>query len=46
MDEYKKIIEALEVAEDIKLYDKAKEEDDGIRIFLEEYLHKRNKAHP
>ncbi len=42
MDEYERIMEVLEDIEDIKLYDKAKEEDDGIRISLEDYLHDRN----
>lgn len=42
MDEYEKILEVLEDIEDIKLYDKAKEEDDGVRISLEDYLHDRN----
>ncbi|MDZ7774364.1 MAG: hypothetical protein U5L09_01495 [Bacteroidales bacterium] len=28
--------------EDIKLYDEAKEEDDGARISLEDYLNNRN----
>ncbi len=45
MDEYKKIMETLEDAEDIKLYDEAKEENDQFRISLEDYLRKRNKAH-
>jgi len=42
MDEYRKIMEALEDIEDIKLYDEAKEEDDGTRISLEDYLNSRN----
>jgi hypothetical protein len=42
MDEYRKIMEALEDIEDIKLYDEAKEEDDGARISLEDYLNNRN----
>ena len=41
IDEYQKIIELLEEAEDIKLYDEAKKEDDGDRISLDDYLNKR-----
>ena len=43
MDEYERIMEVLEDIEDIKLYDKAKEEDDGVRISLEEYLNNRSR---
>ena len=34
---YNKLLEKLEDLEDIKLFDEAKNEDDGFRISLEEY---------
>ena len=39
--EFEALIEELEDLDDIKLYDKAKKEDDGERIPFSEYLKKR-----
>lgn len=39
--EFQAIMEELEELEDIKLYDQAKEKDDGERIPFSEYLRKR-----
>lgn len=39
--EYEKMLEELEAREDIVLYDKAKKEDDGKRILLDDYVKKR-----
>ncbi len=39
--EFEKLMEKLEDAEDIKLYDEAKNEDDGSRISLSDYLKER-----
>jgi hypothetical protein len=39
--EFEALIEDLEDLDDIKLYDKAKKEDDGERIPFSEYLKKR-----
>ena len=36
--EFDTILEELEDLEDVKLYDKAKKEDDGARISLDDYL--------
>ena len=36
--DYQKILEDLEEVEDIRLYDKAKQNDDGKRILLSDYL--------
>ncbi len=36
MKEFKSILEELEELEDIKLYDKAKKNDDGVRIPMDE----------
>jgi len=41
--EYEKMMEELEVREDIVLYDKAKKEDDGKRILLDDYIKNRKK---
>ena len=35
--DYRKILEDLEQLEDIRLYDKAKQNDDGKRILLTDY---------
>jgi hypothetical protein len=40
MKEFKSILEDLEELEDIKLYDKAKKNDDGVRIPMEEAFKK------
>jgi hypothetical protein len=40
-DEFDKLIEELESLEDIKLYDKAKKEDNGERVLFSDYLKKR-----
>lgn len=45
INDYKKIIEELEDLEDVKLYDKAKKEDDGSRILFSDYLKKRKAKH-
>lgn len=42
MKEYKKMIDDLEELEDIKLYDKAKKDDDGRRMLLSDYIKKHN----
>ena len=39
--DYQKILEDLEELEDIRLYDKAKQSDDGKRILLTDYLKNR-----
>ena len=39
--QYEKMLEELEAREDIVLYDKAKKEDDGKRILLDDYIMKR-----
>lgn len=39
--EYNRIMEELEDAQDINLYDEAKKEDDGERITLEDYIKNR-----
>jgi len=41
MDEFNSLMEGLEELEDIKLFDKAKKEDNGKRILLSDYLKKR-----
>lgn len=41
LKEYNMLMENLEELEDIKLYDKAKKEDDGKRVLLSDYLKKR-----
>lgn len=40
MKEFKSILEELEDLEDIKLYDKAKKNDDGVRIPMDEAFRK------
>ncbi len=40
MKEFKNILEELEDLEDIKLYDKAKKNDDGVRIPMDEAFRK------
>lgn len=39
--EFEDIIEALDDLEDVKLYDKAKKEDNGARILFSDYLKNR-----
>ena len=41
LKEYDSMIEELEELEDIRLYDKAKKEDDGERILFSDYLKNR-----
>ena len=41
LKEYASMIEELEELEDIRLYDKAKKEDDGERILFSDYLKNR-----
>ena len=43
MKEFKDMIEELEDIDDVKLYDKAKKEDNGERILFSDYLKKRKK---
>jgi hypothetical protein len=38
---YNKLMEYLEDLEDVRLYDEAKKEDDGVRISLEDYVKSR-----
>jgi hypothetical protein len=40
MKEFKNILEELEELEDVKLYDKAKKNDDGVRISMDEAFRK------
>lgn len=40
--EYDSMIEELEELDDIRLFDKAKKEDDGERILFSDYLKNRN----
>jgi len=42
IEKYSEILNDLEEFEDMKLYDKAKAEDDGERVLLTDYLKKRN----
>ena len=39
--EYDKLIEELEEAEDIRIYDEAKKNDDGVRINFDAYIKQR-----
>ncbi len=41
--EFEKLMEEIEESEDIKLYDEAKNEDNGERILFSDYLKKRKK---
>ena len=41
LDEFEAMIEELEDLEDVRLYDQAKQEDDGSRISLDEYMNQR-----
>jgi hypothetical protein len=43
MDEYKAIMEELEDIDDVRSYDEAKNEDDGERILLSDYIKTRKK---
>jgi len=43
--EFNNIMEELEDIEDVKLYDKAKKEDDGERTAFADYLKKRRAKH-
>jgi hypothetical protein len=40
MNEFKSILEELEDIEDVRLYDKAKKNDDGVRIPMDEAFKK------
>ncbi len=42
MTEFDSIMEELEELEDVRLYDEAKKEDDGIRILFSDYVKNRN----
>ncbi|MDZ7740648.1 MAG: hypothetical protein U5Q03_02565 [Bacteroidota bacterium] len=44
MDDYQKLLDELEEVEDVKLYDQAKNEDDGSRISLSDYLQTRKET--
>tara|TARA_R110002072_G_scaffold288902_3_gene455287 strand:- start:413 stop:610 length:198 start_codon:yes stop_codon:yes gene_type:complete len=41
IDEYNKMVDDIEELEDIKLYDKSKNEDTGERILFSDYLKNR-----
>lgn len=41
MDDYKKMVDELETANDVRLYDEAKKEDDGERVLFDDYLRSR-----
>jgi len=43
MDEYKAIMDELEDIDDVRSYDEAKNEDDGERILLSDYIKTRKK---
>jgi len=45
LQEFDNIIEELEDLEDIRLYDEAKDNDDGIRILFSDYLKDRKNSH-
>ena len=40
---YEKMLDDLEEIEDIRLYEEAKQDDDGERILLSEYIEKRRR---
>ena len=40
-NEFDYILEELEELEDVRLYDEAKKEDDGVRILFSDYISKR-----
>lgn len=40
-NEFESLMEEIEMAEDVRLYDEAKREDDGWRISLEDYIKQR-----
>lgn len=42
LQEFDELMESLEESEDVKLYDKAKKNDDGKRILLSDYLKQRS----
>lgn len=44
-EEFERLLEKLEDLEDVRLYDKAKAEDDGERISLADYLKEREARH-
>jgi hypothetical protein len=41
IDDYKRIIDELEDADDVRVYDEAKKDDDGERVLLADYLKSR-----
>lgn len=41
MEEYKALLEALDMVDDVRLYDEAKKNDDGERILFSDYLKSR-----
>jgi len=45
LQEFDNIIEELEDLEDIRLYDEAKDNDDGIRVLFSDYLKDRKNSH-
>lgn len=42
LQEFDELMESVEKSEDVKLYDKAKKDDDGKRILLSDYLKQRS----
>ena len=42
INDYEKLVEQLEDIDDVRLYDKAKKEDDGERISFSDYLKSRS----
>ena len=41
MDDYNKLVDELEAADDVRAYDEAKKADDGERILFSDYLKSR-----
>lgn len=42
LQEFDELMESVEESEDVKLYDKAKKDDDGKRILFSDYLKQRS----
>lgn len=45
IDDYKKMVDELEDANDVRLYDEAKKEDNGERVLFNDYLKSRKVKH-
>ena len=41
MEEYKALLEELDLADDVRLYDEARKNDDGERILFSDYIKSR-----